>query len=405
MASPVDSYKELITNMLGEGGFKYIARGRELAKKGYKVINLSIGQPDVPTPDNVIEAAVKALKIDKYTRYTETAGIPELREAVADYLNNRYGSDVSPNEVIIGPGTKGVLFLAIAAYMREGDEIIVPEPTYPVYSEAAKLFGAKPVFVSIDFDKEHGFKLDIEAIERAVSDRTRMIVVNNPHNPTGAVFQPSEMDQLVDIARRKRIMILADEIYDNFVYEGVFKSFISYPDWRDWLIYTNGFSKTFSMTGWRLGYMVVKREVAQVLSRLAVNIWGCPISFAQKAAVEALRSDETWRWVEKLVARYREMRDLMYSGLEGLEGVEVWRSRGAFYMFPRVSKLLSTIGMDVEKFVEYLIDNYQLIILPGSAFPEKTSKHYVRFSFATSREEVVEGVKRFRDAVNNLLGK
>ncbi len=405
MNEPIKGYKALIENMLGEGGFVYIAKGRELAKKGYRVINLSIGQPDEPTPDNVIDETIRALKIEKFTRYTETPGIPELRQAIADYLNERYGSDVRADEVIVGPGTKGVLFLAIAAYLGEGDEIIVPEPTYPVYSEAAKLFGAKPVFVSLEFNSSEGFKLDIEAIEKLITPRTKMIVINNPHNPTGAVFSEEEIDALVEIARKHRVLILADEIYDNFVYEGGFKSLISYPDWREWLVYTNGFSKTFSMTGWRLGYMVVKREVAQVLRRLAVNIWGCPASFVQKAGVKALRDPDTWKWVDRLVARYREMRDIMYDGLNGIRGVEVWKSRGAFYMFPRVTKLLNEINMSVEEFINYLIDNHQLIILPGSAFPADSSKNYVRFSFATSREEIVEGVKRFREAVEELLEK
>ena len=402
----VDSYKDVITNMLGEGGFAYIARGRELAKKGYKVINLSIGQPDVPTPDNVIEEAVHALKNEKFTRYTETPGIPELREAIADYLNERYGSDVKPDEVIVGPGAKGPLFLTIAAYLREGDEIIVPEPTYPVYSEAAKLFNAKPVFVSLEFKgPDKGFALDINAIEEKITDRTRAIVINNPHNPTGAVFSEKEIDEIVEIAREKNIMVIADEIYDNFVYEGRFKSLLSYPDWRDWLVYVNGFSKTFSMTGWRLGYMVVKREVARVLRRLAVNIWGCPTSFVQKAGVRALRDPETWEWVDKLVKRYREMRDLMYEGLKNVTGVETWKSRGAFYMFPRVTKLLNEIGMSVEELVNYIIDHHYLIVLPGSAFPAHTSKYYVRFSFATNKEEIVEGVKRFKEAVEELLSR
>jgi len=402
----VNFYKEVIVDMLGEGGFVYIARGRELAKRGYKVVNLSIGQPDVPTPDSVIDEAVRALKYEKFTGYTETAGIPELREAIADYLNERYGSDVKPDEVIVGPGAKGPIFLAVAAYIREGDEIIVPEPTYPAYSEAARLFNAKPVYVTIEFrGRDEGFALDLDAIERSITKHTRAIVINNPHNPTGAVFSEKELDSLVELARKHNLLIIADEIYDNFVYEGRFKSLISYPDWRDWLIYVNGFSKTFSMTGWRLGYLVVKREVAQVLRRLAVNIWGCPASFVQKAAVRALKDPEVWAWVDKLVKRYREMRDLMYEGLSSVPYIEVWRSRGAFYIFPRVSKLLEEIGMSDEELVNYLIDNYYLILLPGSAFPAQSSKNYLRFSFATNREEVEEGVKRFREAVEELLSR
>lgn len=404
---PTLRYRKLIEYMRGEGGFTYIARGRELAAKGHKVINLSIGQPDVPTPENVIDAAVHALKEEKYTAYTETPGIPELREAIAEYLNTRYGSDVKPSEVVVTPGTKGAIFLALAAYIDPGEEIIVPEPSYPAYPEGVKVVGGVPRYVPIKFEgPEKGFSLDLSMIEDMITDKTKMIVVNNPHNPTGALFTPKQLDELMDIARRKNVMILADEIYDNFVYDGEpFKSLISYPDWRDYVVYTNGFSKTFSMTGWRLGYVVVREEIARNLSKVAVNIWGCPVSFGQKAAITALRDPETWKWVSELSKRYSEMRKLLYEEIKDLPGVEAWLSRGAYYLFPRVSRLLSMINMDVETFVNHIIDNYYLIILPGTAFPDKAGSEYVRFSFATSREAVVEGAKRFREAVEELVNK
>ncbi len=402
---PTLNYRRMIENMRGEGGFAYIARGRELAAKGYKVINLSIGQPDVPTPDNVIEEAVKALTVEKYTAYTETPGIPEIREAIAEYLNTRYGSDVKPSEVIVTPGTKGAIFLALAAYMDPGDEIIVPEPSYPAYPEGAKILGGRPVYIPIKFNgPDKGFSLDLSLIEEKITPRTKMIAINNPHNPTGALFTPKQLDELMDIARRHKVMILADEIYDNFIYDNAeFKSLISYPDWRDYVVYTNGFSKTFSMTGWRLGYLVVREEIARNLSKLAVNIWGCPVSFAQKAAIKALKDPETWEWVRKLSKRYSEMRKLLYNEIKDLPGVEAWLSLGAYYLFPRVSKLLSMINMSVEEFVDYIIDNYQLIILPGTAFPDTAGKEYVRFSFATSREAIIEGAERFKEAVKKLV--
>ncbi|ADI31669.1 pyridoxal phosphate-dependent aminotransferase [Staphylothermus hellenicus] len=406
MTSPTLKFRSIIPYMRGEGGFAFIARGRELASKGHHVVNLSIGQPDVPTPDNVIESAVHWLRDKKYTAYTETPGIPELRQAVADYLNERYGSDVDWREVVVTPGTKGAIFLSLATYLDPGDEIIVPEPSYPAYPEGAKILNAKARFVPLRFEgSDKGFKLDMEAIEEAITPKTKMIVVNNPHNPSGAVFTPREIDELVDIAREHKIMILADEIYDNYVYDGSFKSLISYPDWREFLVYTNGFSKTFSMTGWRLGYIVVRREVAEILSKLAVNIWGCPTSFAQKAAVTALKDPDTWKWVEKISKRYAEMRTLLYNELQGIEGVEAWKSRGAFYLFPRISSLLNKVNMNVDEFVNYIIDNYYLIILPGTAFPDTAGKDYVRFSFATSREAILEGAKRFREAVEDLLSK
>jgi aspartate aminotransferase len=405
MVSPTLRFREIIPSLRGEGGFAFIARGRELAAKGYNVVNLSIGQPDVPTPDNVIESAVYWLREKKYTAYTETSGIPELRKAVAEYLNERYGSDVDWREVVITPGTKGAIFLSLAAYLNPGDEIIVPEPSYPAYPEGARILGAKPAYVPLRFSSSEGFKLDIEGIRERINDKTRIIVVNNPHNPTGALFTPKELDELVDLARERELLILADEIYDNFVYEGEFKSLISYPDWRDFLIYTNGFSKTFSMTGWRLGYVVVRREVAEMLSKIAVSIWGCPVSFGQKAAITALKDPETWDWVRKLSKRYAEMRDLLYEGLRDVEGVEAWRSRGAFYLFPRVRKLLDKLGMNVDEFVDYIIDHHYLIILPGTAFPDTAGKDYIRLSFATNKEAIMEGVRRFKEAVEELLSK
>lgn len=405
MARPSETYVKFLDNMLGEGGFAYVAKGRELAKRGYKVINLSIGQPDSPTPDNVIDEAVNALKVEKFTRYTETKGIPELREAVANYLNERYGSDVKPDEVIISPGAKGALFLALASYLRKGDRIIVPEPTYPAYSEIARFLGAEPVFISFKFDPKNGFYIDIEDLERLIDDKTRIIVINNPHNPTGAVFDPSFLDEVVEFAKRKKILILADEIYDNFVYEGQFKSLLSYGDWRDWLLYVNGFSKVFSMTGWRLGYLVVDQKASNALKNLAVNIWGCPASFVQKAALRGLKDPDTWVWVKQLVDRYRVARDTLFEGLIKVPKIEVWRSKATFYMFPMVKRILEETGLRDEELVNYVIEKYCLILLPGSAFPAETSRFYVRFSFATSIDEIIEGVRRFGEAIETLLYK
>ncbi len=402
---PTLKYRGLIEELRGEGGFAYIARGRELMRKGFRVVNLSIGQPDVPTPENVIESAVYWLKEKKYTAYTETAGIPELREAIAEYLNTRYGSDIKPSEVVVTPGTKGAIFLALAAYLEPGDEIIVPEPSYPAYPEGARIIGGVPRYIPLKFEgPDKGFSLDLSLIEENITSRTKMIAVNNPHNPVGEVFTPKQLDELMDIARRKNVMILADEIYDNFIYDDKpFKSLISYPDWRDYVVYTNGFSKTFSMTGWRLGYLVVREEVARHLSKLAVNMWGCPVSFAQKAAIDALRDEETWKWVRELSRRYSETRRLLYDLVKDVPGVEASLPSGAYYLFPRITGLLEATGMSVEELVDYIIDNHHLIILPGTAFPDKAGRDYVRFSFATNREEIVEGAKRFKEAVEELL--
>jgi len=388
--------------MLGEKAFAFIAKGRELARKGYKVYSLGIGQPDLPTPDHIIEAGIKALK-EKFTGYTETLGIPELREAIAEYLNTRYRSDVKPSEVIVTPGTKGAIFLALFSYLKPGDEIIIPEPSYPAYSEISKIIGVRRKFIPLKWlGSDKGFALPIEEIREAITSKTKFIAINNPHNPTGGLFSPKQLDEIMEIARENKVMVLVDEIYDNFVYDNAeFKSMISYEDWRDHILYTNGFSKTFSMTGWRLGYLVVREEVARHLSKLAVNVWGCPVSFAQKAAVEAIRGD--WSPIKEMIKLFQKRRDLLVNKLREVPGFEVWKSQGAFYVFPRIKKLLDEIGMDVDSFVNYIIDKYHVILLPGTAFPDKAGKDYVRLSFCTDFETIEKGVERIKEAVKSLI--
>ncbi len=403
MSSPtLARLKPVVGELLGEAAFAYLARANELARQGRDVINFGIGQPDLPTPEHIREAAKRALD-QGFTGYTETAGIPELREAIAEYLNSRYGSDVRPDEVIVTTGAKTAIFVAIAAYLGPGDEIIVPEPSYPAYPEVAKLLGARPVYVPLRWEGEtRGFSLDVEALERALSPRTKMIVINNPHNPSGTVFPPEQLDEIVELARRRGVLLLVDEIYDNFVYrEARFRSLLSYGDWRDVVIYVNGFSKTFSMTGWRLGYLVVRREVAEKLKRLAVNVYSCATSFAQKAAVEALRGD--WGPVRRMVALFEQRRDVMVEELRRVPGFEVARPLGAFYAFPRVRRLLEWLGTDVEALVDKLLYAKAVAVLPGTAFPDKAGRDYVRLSFAVSADRIREGVRRIREFVEEAL--
>nr|WP_252900483.1 pyridoxal phosphate-dependent aminotransferase [Vulcanisaeta sp. JCM 14467] len=371
--NPINDYlKDVVRELQGEKAFTYLAKARDVAeRKGIKIISFGIGQPDIPTFDNIINAAKKALD-EKFTGYTETEGVRELREAIADYLNYRYHAGVRPDEVIVTTGTKTAIFLAMAAYVRPGDEVIIPDPTYPAYPELTKFFGGKPVYVSMRFNPEDGFRLDLEAIESSITPRTRAIVINNPHNPTGAIFKPEEVSKLLEIAKDHGLLVIVDEIYDNFVYEqGAFKSVLELePEWRNYILYTNGFSKTFSMTGWRLGYLVASREVIDPIRRLAANTYSCPPSIAQRAGVEALRDEASWRSSRAMIELFRRRRDVMYEELRKIPGIEVWRSTGAFYMYPRVKKILDKLGMDVEKFADWLLENYGVVILPGTAFSE-----------------------------------
>ena len=402
MSRPVDSLKDVVKGLSGEKAFLYVAKSREVASRGIDVVSFGIGQPDIPTFDHIIEAAKEALD-RRVTGYTETAGIPELREAIAEYLNIRYGAGVKPSEVVATTGAKTAIFLAIAAYVRPGDEVIIPDPTYPAYPEVTKLFGGKPVYLPLQFSEDRGFEIDLKKLEELITDRTRMIVLNNPHNPTGAVFTPREVEKILEIAKDHKILVLADEIYDNFVYGEVpFRSVLEDPEWKSVVLYVNGFSKTFSMTGWRLGYVVAAENVARYLTTLATNVYSCPPSFVQVAGVKAIRGD--WSPVREMVRVFKERRDFIVEKLREIPGFEVWRSAGAFYVFPRIKKLLDRVGMDVEEFVDHLLYNYGVVMLPGTAFSEtEIGKEFVRLSFAIDIKRIEEGLARVRRAVEKLL--
>jgi len=402
-SSPINELKPMVQDLKGELGFIYIARARALREKGYRVISFGVGQPDIPTFDHIVESAKRALD-KRITGYTETAGIPKLRKAFADYLNERYEAGAKEDEVIVTTGAKTAIFLAIASYISPGDEVIIPEPSYPAYGEVVRFLGGIPRYVPLEFkDPSSGFELNIGKLESMISKRTKMIVLNNPHNPTGYVFPPKVIEEIYNLAREKRLLILADEIYDNFVYgETEFKSITSFPGWKDYVLYVNGASKTYSMTGWRIGYLVVRSDVARKLTRLAVNIYSCAPSFAQEAAADALKGD--WAPVKRMIETFRRRRDLIYRELSKIKGFEVWKPHGAFYIFPRISNILSKSGVSVEQFVDYLIDRYQVVVLPGSGFPDTAGREYIRLSYAVSEEDIVEGVRRISDAVKELIG-
>lgn len=395
-------FKSIIASLRGEAGFRYIARARELARAGFKVINFGVGQPDVPTFQHIVAEAKRALD-NGFTGYTETPGIPELRVAIADYLNTRYGSDVKGDEVIVTPGAKSAIFLAVASYIGPGDEVIVPEPSFPAYPEIIRFLGAKPVYVPLRWlGGDKGFELDLEAIESAITPRTKMIVINNPHNPTGAVFNEKQVEDIYRIAIEHKLLILADEIYDNFLYEGTkLKSFVSFPEWRDHVLYINGFSKTFSMTGWRLGYLVARGEVSSKMTRLAVNIWSCATSFVQRAGIAALKG--SWKPVEDMIRLFERRRDTAVAKLREIKEIDVWPSRGAFYLFPYMGRVLRAADMSSEEFAEKLIDRKQVVVLPGSVFPEKAGAEFIRISFALNESAIIDGIERLKGFIEELM--
>ncbi len=398
---PTLSLAPHILEVEGESAFTYLARAKELERQGMSIVSFGIGQPDFDTPAHIKEAAAKALE-EGFTGYTPTAGIAEAREAVADYLNQRYGASVSPDEVLIAPGAKGAIFTGMLAFLRPGDEVIVLEPSYPAYAQIAKALHARPVYVPIEWHgPSEGFKINLGWVEEALTERTRMIVLNNPQNPTGALFSPKQVMELLDLARERGLILLADEIYDNFVYDAEFRSVLQDPAWRDTVVYINGLSKTFAMTGWRLGYLVARREIMGKMAELAVNIYSCATSFAQKAIVAAYKGP--WEPVREMVEIFKRRRDMLHDRLSRIPGFEVWKPLGAFYMFPRVKKLLDEAGMTSKDLATKLLEEYGVVVLPGTAFPDKAGEGFLRFSYASSFEDIEEGTRRIARAVEDIL--
>ena len=401
-APPTLRIQPLLSEIEGETGFVYLAIARRLKAEGRSIVSFGIGQPDYPTPPHIREVAKKALD-EGFTGYTETAGIPELREAISWYLNSRYNAGVDADEIVVTTGAKTAVFMALAAYTAPGDEVIIPEPSYYAYAQVVKLFNGIPRFVPMEFVPGYGFRLDVDAISSAITERTKAIVINNPHNPTGSVFSRDQIEDIYEIARRKGLVIIADEIYDNFVFEGSsFKSVLSFDDWRDHVVYINGFSKTFSMTGWRLGYIVARKDLIPRFTDLAVTLYSCAPSFAQKAAVTAIKGD--WGPVEEMVKEFGERAKLLRDLLEDAKGFEVYKPQGAFYMFPRIEKLAARAKLSTEEIVRKLLFDYGVLVLPGRAFPDRAGEWHVRFSFATSRDDIREGARRIIEFTNAVYG-
>lgn len=393
----INMYKvnPILNELTGEQAFALIAKAREVERrKGIKVISFGVGQPDFDTPSHIKEAAKKALD-EGFTGYTEAAGIPELRRAIADYLNETYGAGVTERNIIVTTGAKTAILLAVGAVVGSGSEIVIPEPTYYAYSQAAKIFNGKPVYVPMEWSMDRGFKVNIEKIVEKITPNTSAIVINNPNNPTGTVYDKKDIESLMEIARERNIVIISDEVYEKFVYGGKFVSISTFDDWLENGILINSFSKTFSMTGWRLGYVVAHENLIERLVSLAVNTYSCAPSFVQKAGIAALKGD--WTPVYKMIDEFKERRDLLYNLLKDIPGFEPNLPEGAFYMFPRVEKILEKLSLTEEQFSEKLLEEAGVVVVPGTAFPDRAGKGFVRFSYATSKERIIEGVKRIKE--------
>ena len=380
-------------NRIGtESAFEILAMARELERRGKKIIHLEVGEPDFDTPQHIVEAGVRALR-EGYTHYTTARGLYELREAIANRIKERYGVDVSPDwEVIPMPGAKPCLFAAIMVTINEGEEVIIPNPAYPVYRSVVEFVGGK--VVDVELKEENKFRMTYEDVERKITERTKMIVVNTPHNPCGSVMDKRDIKALVELAERKNILILSDEIYSEITYDKNHYSFLQ-VDGIENVIMVDGFSKTYAMTGWRLGYAVGPREVIDKMVKLQINMTTCPAAFVQKAGIAALNGPK--ELINKMVDEYRSRREVVYKKLREIEEFSVVKPEGAFYIFPNVKKL----GVDSKELVMKLLKEAGVALLHGTAFGNK-GEGYIRISYANSISNLEKGISRIKKFIEKV---
>jgi len=377
-----------------ETAFEATARARALEAQGRSIVYLQIGEPDFDTPANVREAAKRALDAGA-THYAPFAGIPELRAAIADDAAARKGFPVDPSQVFVTVGGKGVMVYAILGLIDPGDDVIVPDPGYPIYESLTRFIGATSVPIPIR--QAHEFRLDVDELASLITPRTRMLVINSPANPTGGVLTRDDVERIADLALRHDLIVLADEIYGRILYDGAeHVSIASLPGMAERTIVLDGFSKTFAMTGWRLGYAIVPQPLVGPFGTLIINTISCAPTFAQVGAVEALRGPQDA--VDAMVVEFRARRDLVVDGLNAIPGVTCLRPQGAFYVFPDIS----ATGLSGADLADRLLHEAGVCVLAGTAFGGLGGNH-IRISYANSRENLAEALGRIRTVVEPLV--
>jgi aspartate/methionine/tyrosine aminotransferase len=369
-----------------ETAFEVLAKARRLEAEGKDVVHLEIGQPDFPTPPHVVEAAVKALR-DGHTGYTPAPGLPEIREAIAEHVTRTRGFEVGPDEVVVTPGAKPILFYTLLAFVEEGDEVVYPNPGFPIYESMVDFVGARRV--PLPLTAANGFRVEVEALEALVTDRTRLLILNSPGNPTGGVVDPDDLPAIAAICRRHDVTVLSDEIYSRILFEGRHASIAAVDGMRERTVLLDGFSKTYAMTGWRLGYGVMPKDAAVRFARLMVNSNSCTANFVQRAGVAALRGPQAP--VDAMVAEFRRRRSVLVDGLRSLPGFSCPTPAGSFYAFPDVTGT----GIRSDDLAHRLLYDAGVACLSGTCFGAY-GEGSLRFSFANSVENLRAGVERVR---------
>jgi len=386
-------FAERVNHLAPEGAYQMLAQAQALEAAGREIIHLEIGQPDVSTFDNVAQAGIQAIQ-DGRTRYNPPPGVDALREAIAKDAGRRRGIEVRPSQVIVSPGAKPLLFFPTLALVRPGDEVIYPDPGFPTYAAMIGVAGGVPMPVPLR--EEEDFAFDLAAFDRLVSDRTRLIILNSPGNPTGGVLPMPVLEHIAAAAQRHDIWVNSDEIYIRLTFDGASApSIASLPGMRERTVICDGFSKAYAMTGWRLGFGIMPEALAERVALLLTHSIGCTATFTQYAGLEALTGPQTQ--VEAIVTEYQRRRDVLVAGLNAIPGVQCRVPQGAFYVFPNVS----AFGRTSNWLAEYLLEEAGVAVLPGSAFGDG-GEGYLRLCFANSMQNIQIALERLSAALADL---
>src|SRR5580704_8380576 len=376
-----------------ETAFEVLVKARALEAKGRDIVHLEIGEPDFDTPANIIDAGCDALH-KGFTHYGPSAGLPQLREVIAQYVSETRRVNVAPEEVVVVPGGKPIIFFSILALAEQGDEVIYPNPGFPIYESMINYVGAKAV--PIRLREELDFRLDVDELGALINDRTKLIILNSPQNPTGGVLEKIDIERIAQSIGDRNIMLLSDEIYSRLIFEGEHHSIMSIDGMKERTILLDGFSKTYAMTGWRMGYGVMRTDLATHIARLQINSNSCTASFSQVAGVEALRGPQDS--VDQMCAEFKKRRDVMVAGLNQIKGFSCRLPKGAFYVFPNITKT----GWPSKKLADALLDEAGVAALSGTAFGH-FGEGYLRFSVANSIENIEKALERVSDWANRNL--
>ena len=385
---------ERMSRLGTETAFEVLNRARALERQGKDIIHLEIGEPDFDTPRNVVDAAVEALHAG-WTHYGPSAGLPELREAIAQQVSQSRGVRVRPEEVVVVPGGKPIIFFSILALIDNRDEVIYPNPGFPIYESMIHYVGARAVPIRLREEKD--FSLDVDELSSLISDRTRMIILNSPQNPTGGVLEKCDLEQIAEAIGDRNIFVLSDEIYSQLIFEGKHHSIIAEPGFKERTILLDGFSKSYAMTGWRMGYGIMRTDLAEQIARLMTNSNSCTASFTQVAGLEALRGDQSS--VERMRLQFRERRDLFVEGLNRIPRFHCRLPKGAFYTFPNIT----ATGWDSKALADALLEEAGVACLSGTAFGE-FGEGNLRFSVANSMENLSRALERIEQWTGRRLG-